>query len=175
MSALRTNPADIIAAGLITVAVYEVASSTIAKGLKKGYARTAEIAEKIKKDEYKEKIKLAGLDKESAMLYFIVKRHTGKEGLFIRKMIAYIELLLFGGLAFLLYKETHRVLDINNIKILLTAFAGWMAIKIFGNYAQWSGTIFGRSTYYIFLIGSVFNAFIAITIGFLLSFFFFAQ
>lgn len=42
---------------------------------------------------------------------------------------------------------------------------GWIALKVFGNYQQWSGTIIGRSTFYIFLLGSIVSISLSVLLG----------
>ncbi|MFH0792096.1 MAG: hypothetical protein V1905_02685 [bacterium] len=48
--------------------------------------------------------------------------------------------------------------------------AGWLAMKSIGSYRQWTGTVFGRIYYYIFIIGSLANTTLAITAGYIIYF-----
>jgi hypothetical protein len=54
------------------------------------------------------------------------------------------------------------------IKTLSLVISGWVALKIFGNFQQWSGAVFGRATFYSFLIGTFLNIGSAILIGWLI-------
>jgi len=126
----------------------------------------AYLASEEGKKEIKEKgYKTADFYKESTGLFLIKKK---KEKLnFITTIIGVIEVVLFGGLTFILIQENY---DFYKIFVILTPLiVGWIALKIFGSYRQWSGAVFGRSCFYIFFIGSIFNIVIAVIIGLMAS------
>lgn len=104
---------------------------------------------------------LSDFYQESTNLFLIKKK---KEKLnFITTIIGVIEIALFGGLAFILVQKNYSFYEIFNT---LTTFAGgWIALKVIGNYQQWSGAVFGRACFYIFFMGTIFNIVIAILIG----------
>ena len=86
---------------------------------------------------------------------------------YITKIISYFETVFIMVVSLLFFKNKGLV---EAVMPILTVVAGWMAIKIIGNYSQWSDYTIGRASYYVFLIGSFLNIFIAILCGFLLSF-----
>ncbi len=92
---------------------------------------------------------------------------------FLTKMICFIEFALIAFttcLAFVeIFPREKRLLE--TFTPIMFVIAGWLAIKIFGNYQQWSGIVFGRSTYYIFLTGTVLNIVLSILIGVCISYF----
>lgn len=99
--------------------------------------------------------------KESTDLFLISKRREIIN--YVTIIIGVIEILLFGGLTFILIQENYSFFDIFS---KLSNFAAvWIALKIFGNYHQWAGSIFGRIHFYIFFIGSILNILFAILIG----------
>lgn len=91
-----------------------------------------------------------------------------REGLgFITRLIGWFEIVLFAGLLVLILQFPSNISSpVDVVKILGGAFAGWLAIKVVGSYGQWSGPVFGRATFYLFLIGSIANFVGAILIGF---------
>jgi len=56
------------------------------------------------------------------------------------------------------------------LSVLVKFVAGWIAMKTIGNYQQWAGAVFGRIYYYIFIIGSLVNATIAVIAGYAIYF-----
>lgn len=86
---------------------------------------------------------------------------------FITTIIGILEVLIFGFIAFLSTKNGDGICK--SFSTLFTFSIAWIALKIFGNYQQWAGAVFGRTNFYIFLLGSVLNIFGAIFIGFLAS------
>ena len=86
---------------------------------------------------------------------------------FITKLISYFEAVLIMSLSYFIFLSDKPTVDA--VMLILSAVAGWMAIKIIGNYSQWSDYAIGRSTYYVFLIGSILNILIAIIFGLALS------
>ena len=94
-------------------------------------------------------------------LFQVKKIHLG----YITKIIGYFEsfffiivtaVILFNGLG---------------VEMLPTIAGGWIALKIFGNFQQWSGVVLGRATFYIFLIGSLVNIILSAGLGILYFFY----
>lgn len=82
----------------------------------------------------------------------------------ITKCVGYFEFELFSILPFLLLTHSQGG-DLKSFMQLLPIAGGWIALKIFGNYEQWSGAVFGRSYFYVFLLESILNIGIALAIG----------
>lgn len=83
----------------------------------------------------------------------------GKEGLsFITPIIGFMEMIFFGSLA--VFADEASLLT-----TLLTSAGVWLGIKALGNYSQWHGSILGRNTFHIVLIGSIVNIALAVLIG----------
>lgn len=82
---------------------------------------------------------------------------------FITKIIGYLEISIFFYITILLSRSNTNLLD--QTRFIGVAITGWLALKIFGGYQQWSGRVFGRATFYTFLIGSFINIGGAIIIG----------
>ena len=96
---------------------------------------------------------------EPFSLVSIKRRKLG----FITKIIGYLEMAGFAYLTILLLISNKNLLEIS--QTLGIAISSWIALKIFGSYQQWSGPVFGRATFYTFLIGSIANIAGAIMIG----------
>lgn len=79
---------------------------------------------------------------------------------FITKIIGYFEAIFFIVLTIIILKYS----PLNNTFIVSVAGA-WIGLKIFGSYQQWSGVVLGRTTFYIFLIGSIINIIGSIVLG----------
>ena len=89
-----------------------------------------------------------------------IKTKRGKLGI-ITKVVGYFEFIFFGILVLMMtlfFRESFT----EAVFQLLPIMGGWIALKVFGNYHQWSGAVFGRASFYIFLLGSVLNIGIAI-------------
>jgi hypothetical protein len=78
----------------------------------------------------------------------------------ITKIIGYFEFFLFFTSTLILFSLQAKGLDI--LQTLGVLISGWLAIKIFGSYQQWSGPVFGRATFYVFLTGSLLNILFAV-------------
>lgn len=108
--------------------------------------------------------KIEEIEKETNS-FFLIQHKKIRLG-FITRIVGYFEIVLFSVFTYVLVCLSEEFLPILNF--LAVAVSGWLAIKIFGSYQQWSGAIFGRATFYVFLIGSLMNIIgaIAITIVF---------
>lgn len=91
----------------------------------------------------------------SFMLFQTKKTHLR----YITKIIGYFESFLF------VMVTTIILFRGENLGLVLTISGGWIALKIFGNYQQWSSVVLGRALFYIFLIGSLFNIILSILLG----------
>lgn len=179
---IEINAATIITATALTTIVYAGFNLALASIVSREYKKICELAKKLMDGKVKlmsvkkpeDLTRQSGLDKEYAAMVFLNAQR--EEINYFTRIISCIELILFGGLAFVLYSEdvqgSHVILSKEHILILLTAFGAWMALKVFGSYGQWSGWVFGRATYYLFLIGSIANCVVSVIIGFVLAFFF---
>jgi hypothetical protein len=98
---------------------------------------------------------------ENFNLISIKKEYVG----FIPKIIGWFENILFIVLTIVILNFQYENLHLGSIQIIGGFVAGWMTLKIFGNYEQWAGPILGRAQFYIFLIGTVFNILLSILWG----------
>ena len=115
---------------------------------------------KLKEYSRNQNLTCTGLDKEVNIFYLLEDKKKEELG-FITRIIGWFEAIVFATLAIIIINNSAKnVLDI--IKFLGIAASGWIALKIFGNYQQWSGAILGRSVFYIFLIGSIINILVAV-------------
>ncbi len=119
-----------------------------------------------------EELKISGEKFKEEIGNFLLLEKKKEELGIITCIIGWLEILLFVFLTIALVK-IDNILFVEKFKILSTIIMGWIALKIFGNYYQWSGTILGRSTFYIFLIGTIINILGAILIGFSVAYSFF--
>jgi len=87
---------------------------------------------------------------------------------FITRIIGIIELFIFSSFSYMLI-ISKQGLEHCFVSIT-TVILGWIALKIFGNYQQWKGPYLGRASYYVFLIGSLLNILLSISLGMLLAF-----
>lgn len=117
------------------------------------------IATELENDDYKET-----LIQNEIEPFKLIKFKKSQLG-FISKAVGAIELFIFYALTLTLYIT--EVSDVEKLQYVITIFFAWMALKIFGNYQQWSGAIFGRATFYAFLIGSILNIGGAVAVGYL--------
>jgi len=79
-------------------------------------------------------------------------------------LISIIEILIFSIITIILFIKS---IELNIIFLILAKYAGgWIAIKMIGNYYKWSLFIIGRTSFYIFLIGSILNISLSIALGF---------
>jgi len=84
---------------------------------------------------------------------------------YITILIGSFEILFFGALTILLLRYLGG--SVLSIFREITIFAGgWIALKIFGGYQQWSGAVLGRAYFYTFLLGSIINIITAVVIGY---------
>lgn len=92
-----------------------------------------------------------------------LKKELNKLGL-ITVLIGLVEFCIFVPLTMvILQRYGLNIFEV--VKNIGIVTSGWIALKIFGSYSQWSGAILGRSTFYIFLISSLLNIILAISIG----------
>lgn len=150
---IPVRPATVTVAIILILVAYEVLSMLLKHCLAKGYGEASEALSSTDLDSQEELINLKALN--------IVRKKT----VHIMRIVAYIEFLSFFSVAFFLTRSDKNVKA--NITLALTIVAGWLAIKIFGNYGQWSGPILGRVTYYLFLLGSFANISIGLLFGYL--------
>lgn len=81
-----------------------------------------------------------------------------KRGLkIIRTTIGAFELVLFATFTVIAIEAYGLSKSFEVVKFIGISASGWIALKIFGNYQQWSGPFLGRPIFYIFLIGSILN------------------
>ena len=90
---------------------------------------------------------------------------------YITKVVGYFELALFAGLTVLLIKFTGGGSVFMGFREFAILAGGWIALKIFGGYQQWSGAVLGRAYFYNFLVGSIANIMLAAAIGFVFAMF----
>lgn len=117
-----------------------------------------------------EKSSKSDFGKESDDFKMILKT---KEGLgFITNIIGLIEMIIFSGFTILLTQHySNNFFEI--IIALVKVSGGWLALKIFGSYHQWSGAVLGRAYFYVFLMGSIINIFFSVIMGYVLWLLFF--
>ncbi len=82
----------------------------------------------------------------------------------ITQIIGVFEIITFSVYSNFVVSMSESTL-IDNIQTIAVAVAGWMAIKVLGNYSQWTGSVYGRATFYSFLIASGVNILLAIILG----------
>jgi hypothetical protein len=102
--------------------------------------------------------------------FYVIKQKRKKLWLFAATIGAF-ETIVFSCLT-VLYLNKFGLDPLRTVVIMIQFGAGWVAMKTFGNYQQWSGAVFGRLFFYIFIIGSILNIGLAVVLGYLLSFFF---
>lgn len=73
--------------------------------------------------------------------------------------IGTIETIFFYGITFYLL-HILKFSFFETLNYIFRIYAGWIAIKVIGQYQLWSGELLGRATFYIFLIGSMVNLFL---------------
>lgn len=156
---IPVKPATVIAATILATVSYELLSRLLKSFMEIGYKEVKNglsAVDEPKKD-HKELETIKALE--------IFKKKTGR----IKRIVAYIEFLGFFTVAFFLTRPGNTsALSHKNVISILAIVAGWMAIKIFGNYGQWSGPIAGRATYYLFLLGSFANIGIGLLFGYVI-------
>lgn len=96
--------------------------------------------------------------KDSFNAVKIVRQGTG----LITKIIGIFENAFFATLMILAL--SYPQLDFKDV-VLITG--GWIGLKVVGNYENWSDSVIGRSAFYIFLIGSLFNIMCSFLLGLL--------
>jgi len=118
------------------------------------YKRVSSETDKLIKSHKKKKLPYKDLQREKQLLDSLnISRSSRVQEL--AKLIGSVELLIFGSISFYgVYKPDSAS---EYARRLLPILAGWIAIKVIGNYSQWSGHILGRATYYIFLLGTLIN------------------
>lgn len=83
---------------------------------------------------------------------------------FITKIISITEFIVFATSVIILV--IHHKNDYYQVFLDVSKFLGvWLAIKTLGSYGQWSAIIFGRASFYTFLICTLINIFFAIILG----------
>jgi len=87
---------------------------------------------------------------------------------YLTRVIGYFELILFTGLTILLFRFADGDVS-EKAKGFAILAGGWIALKIFGAYKQWSGAVLGRTYFYNFLIGSIINILLAAVLGFVFA------
>lgn len=107
------------------------------------------------------------IEKEIAIFRILLRKKRETKLGSITVIIGFIEFLTFTMFTTIILLNTDNLSQnlyqvVSRIGIVIPA---WIALKIFGGYKQWSGAILGRSTYYIFLIGSIINILAGIFIG----------
>lgn len=108
---------------------------------------------------------IASIHKESVDLNTIEEKRK-KLG-FITIIVSLIEMAFFMLLTiFFLNHYGFKFFEI--VPEFSKFLVGWIAIKVIGNYGQWSGPILGRATYYTFLIGTFLNIMLATFLAFML-------
>lgn len=148
--------------------------SYLCKKIDKSINRIYEIYESIEKNPNKETRAGAKLGKynfddffKEITAIFLVKQKK-RELNFITTIIGAAEILIFAGLTILVIKTPN--LDILEGVNEVGKFSGaWIALKIIGGYRPWTGAVFGRAYFYVFLIGSILNIMFAIIIGWFIS------
>ncbi len=110
-------------------------------------------------------------DFKKELANFYVIRQKRKKLWIFTTIVGALETIVFSGLA-LLYLKKFGVDPFETVVTMLKFTAGWIAMKTFGNYQQWSGAVFGRLFFYIFIIGSILNIGLAIVAGYLIAFLF---
>jgi|GEM_PF-3086078 len=165
---ISANSLTIILTIVLGLAAYESLNYLLSILINRAYQHISDSGEELLRDGRITRDKfirsadiISDMKKELATLK-IIKVKKEKIG-YIMKLIAHVEAIIFFSLGFCLIRRGH-ILSMSSASILLALIAGWMAIKIVGNYSQWSGAIFGRATYYLFLLGSFAN--IGMSFGF---------
>lgn len=112
-------------------------------------------------------IEKSGLSKERAVLEVSTHRHGAKFSL--RSVVANLEFIFVAAITFAALQSSSNLTmyDIG-YKIGIVVLA-WLGIKVIGNYGQWQQPIFGRSLFYVFLFGTIFNVTLGILAGWLLA------
>lgn len=113
--------------------------------------------DEIKSDDAKKKLE------EEISNFFLLEKKKKSLGI-ITKIIGWIELVLFAFLTIVITRNEQRPIEI--LQFLGLASSGWTALKVFGSYYQWSGAILGRTSYYIFFIGTLLSILAGIIIGY---------
>ena len=103
--------------------------------------------------------------------FLLVQIKKGSLG-FLTQIIGYLEIFIFIILTFALLKYDPNLFNFHTMKVLGITISTWMGLKIFGNYQQWSGPVFGRALFYTFLIGSLANIAGGIILGYFTHYFF---
>ena len=87
----------------------------------------------------------------------------------LTSIIGCFELVFFGcTVASLYFLDGAPETLFGKIQVFILVISGWFVIKVVGNYQQWSGAVFGRATFYVFLIGSFINILGAVAVGLLI-------
>jgi hypothetical protein len=90
----------------------------------------------------------------------------------ITEIVSFIEVIVFSFLTIFLVKHFSEEKEwLGIISGLVKFSAGWLALKVFGNYKQWSGAVLGRAYFYVFFIGSIANIVFTIIISGIIAFF----
>ncbi|MHB0977844.1 MAG: hypothetical protein ACYC1K_00310 [Minisyncoccota bacterium] len=150
---------------IIGVIVYAIGLQFSVYSLtKKLYKKVEATIEEIEKDNHLDPKEKKCLEDESVPFRLVKKKR--KKLWPITTAVSLIELTIFSSLTVLLFCQDG--LDVfQKVKIISITISGWLALKIFGNFQQWSGPVFGRANFYIFLIGSFANIGGAIVLGLL--------
>ena len=83
---------------------------------------------------------------------------------FITKIISVTEFIVFATLVIILF--VHYKNNYYQVFFDVSKFLGvWLAIKTLGSYGQWSAVIFGRASFYTFLLCTLINVFFAVILG----------
>jgi hypothetical protein len=112
-------------------------------------------------------IKNSGISEERAILEILSHRRNKKFDLNL--VIANIEFALIAGSTFVILNKFGDKIDYDFLSRIAFIVLAWMGIKVIGNYGQWKRPIFGRSTFYVFLIGTTANIIVGILAGWILA------
>jgi hypothetical protein len=137
--------------------------------IKKGIPELESALEKLKNKEIDFKYTKSEFKKEKGTFYLLEEKKSINDFHFLTKTIGWFEIFFFASTTIILLKYGKNFID--SFQFLMITAAGWIGLKIFGNYQQWSGKFLGRSVFYIFLIGSIVNILGAIGIGWIIFLF----
>lgn len=127
---------------------------------------------KVEEYAIKENFNLKNLKENEIEPFFLVKMKK-KDLSFLTRIIGYLEIFIFFILTFFLLQHNFILSNLDTIKILGVVTSGWIGLKIFGNYQQWSNPIFGRALFYNFFISSLVNIIGGIIFGYIFFKFFY--
>lgn len=173
MNTALTIPLAVVAIFLTLVTYNCLFSKLIKQFLIFGYdqlrdeARDLLADQKIKKIHKETKIELQKELDVFELLKLSKDKHT-----WLNTLMGNIEFVLFALATVLILTSYNNLFRYDASSRLFIITAGWLGIKIVGNYGQWSGDIYGRATYYMFFLGSILNIGFGIMIGSVLAYIF---